>query len=72
MKKTVATVGMLIGCAYLLLGAASVHATVFLMDRKLLLNGYFKEQAFSRLDIPKEEEQFHESKFDLSPHQFIR
>ena len=41
------------------------------MDNKLLVNGYFKEQAFLAAGYPKEEEQFHESKFRFSPHEPI-
>jgi hypothetical protein len=65
MKKTRATAGMIFGCLYLFLAAPAVQATVFLMDGKLQLNGYVKEQAFLRLDIPKEEDQFHKSNFDF-------
>ncbi|MBN2107426.1 MAG: hypothetical protein JW832_08355 [Deltaproteobacteria bacterium] len=65
MKKGIATAGILIGCVCFLLAAPSAQATVFLMDGKLQVNGYFKEQAYLRLDIPKTEDHFHKSNFDF-------
>ena len=65
MKKTVAIVGMLIGCAYLLLGAAAAQATVFLMDNKLLIDGYFKEQVDWKHEYEKYDQQFHSCDFTM-------
>ncbi|MCX5899467.1 MAG: hypothetical protein NTX06_01815 [Proteobacteria bacterium] len=64
-KQTVLMVFILLGVFYFVAGSIpSAQATVFLMDNKLLVNGYFKEQTFYRLDYPDDDKQFHESKFD--------
>ena len=65
MKGTHVAAGIFIGCMSLLLLASSSQATVFLMDGKLQLNGYIKEQAYLRLNIPKEEDKFHKTNFDF-------
>lgn len=55
---------LLLGGLCLVVGISSGHATIFLMDDKLLVNGYFKEQFYYRLDLPEREEHFHKSNFD--------
>jgi len=46
-------------------GVSVSYAKIFLLDGKLELDGYLKEQAFYRLDIPNREEKFHKSKLDF-------
>jgi len=71
MKRTCFATAVLTGALVLFVLGGTAGAHMILLDGKLEVNGYLKEQIMLRRHIPKDDRMFHESNFDFARTSFL-